>query len=144
VAIVPTSAGRDHRTWLAPVAAGAIGLAGLAYVRTVDPARDGVFPACPFHRVTGLWCPGCGMTRALHALLHGEVAAAIGSNVFLPLAVLLCGYLWLSWLWPTVRATRLPSLGRVPAAVWGVLVAAALAYGVLRNLPLAPFSALAP
>ena len=28
---------------------------------------------CPFHYVTGLKCPGCGMTRSLHQLLHGRV-----------------------------------------------------------------------
>jgi hypothetical protein len=117
-------------------------LAGLVYVRAVDPARGGAFPVCPFHRLTGLWCPGCGMTRALHALLHGDVAAAVSSNLFVPLVVVLGGYLWLSWLWPTLGRGRLPSLGRVPATVWGVLVAAALVYGVLRNLP--PFTALAP
>jgi hypothetical protein len=144
VAAVHTAPRRATRGWLAPATTGALGLAGLAYVRGVDPARGGVFPACPFHRLTGLWCPGCGMTRALHALLHGDITAAMGSNLFLPLAVLLGGYLWLSWLWPSVRGTRLPSLGRVPASVWGVLVAAALAYGVLRNLPVAPFTALAP
>jgi hypothetical protein len=132
------------RAWPAPALAGALGFAGLAYLRAVDPAQGGAFPACPFHRVTGLWCPGCGMTRALHALLHGNVGAAISSNLFVPLVLLLGGYLWLWWLWPPLAKRRLHSLGRVPAQVWGVLVSAALAYGVLRNLPVAPFTALAP
>ena len=131
--------------WLAPVAAGAVGLAGLAYLRAVDPARGGVFPICPFHRLTGLWCPGCGMTRALHALLNGDVFGALASNLFVPLLVVLGGYLWLSWLWPTVRPGRaMPSLGRVPQWVWATLVVATLAYGVLRNVPVAPLSWLAP
>jgi hypothetical protein len=32
----------------------------------------------------------------------------------------------------------------VPSAMWTALVVLALAYGVLRNLPAAPFNALAP
>jgi Protein of unknown function (DUF2752) len=128
--------------WLAPSVVAATGLAGAAYVATVDPARRGVFPTCPFHRLTGLWCPGCGTTRALHQLLTGHVATALGSNLFAPLLVVLGGYLWLSWLWPAMRLGRLPNLARIPSPVWTGLVAAVVVYGILRNL--APFAVLAP
>jgi hypothetical protein len=37
---------------------------------------------CPFHAVTGLACPGCGMTRALISLGQLKPGAAIGYNVF--------------------------------------------------------------
>ena len=43
----------------------------------------GVFKAlepynyCVFKRVTGIYCPGCGGTRALKALLSGDIAASI-------------------------------------------------------------------
>jgi hypothetical protein len=84
------------------------------------------------------------MTRALHELLSGHVAGAIGSNVFVLPVVVLGGYLWLSWLWPSVGLGRLPNLSRIPPAVWTSLVAATVVYGVLRNIPVAPFTALAP
>jgi Protein of unknown function (DUF2752) len=130
--------------WVAPALGGAAVLAGAAYVRAVDPARGGVFPACVFHRVTGWWCPGCGMTRALHHLLGGDLLGALSTNVFLPLVVGLAAYLWLSWLWPPLTGRRLTLLRRVPSGAWAALVAMALLYGVLRNLPVAPFPALAP
>ena len=130
--------------WVAPVAGGAAAAAGLAYVWAFDPAKGGVFIPCPFHRLTGRWCPGCGMTRALHDLLHGDLRAALGANLFLPVVVVLAGYLWLSWLWPAVTGRRLDVLHRVPSMVWTGLVVLALTYGVLRNLPAAPFNALAP
>ena len=45
---------------------------------------------CPTAALTGLHCPGCGSTRGLHALLHGDVAAAWRFNpamvLVLPLA----------------------------------------------------------
>ncbi len=35
---------------------------------------------CPFHYVTGLKCPGCGMTRMCLHLAKGEFRAAFASN----------------------------------------------------------------
>lgn len=35
---------------------------------------------CPFRFITGLPCPGCGMTRALLALLKGHLAESIACN----------------------------------------------------------------
>ncbi|WP_449028237.1 DUF2752 domain-containing protein [Prevotella jejuni] len=40
-------------------------------------------PKCPFKLATGLQCPGCGIQRALHALLQGHYSEAIHYNYFL-------------------------------------------------------------
>jgi hypothetical protein len=78
------------------------------------------------------------MTRGLHHLLRGDVAAALSSNVFLPVVILVVGWTWLGW-----ASGRVPSIGRVvPGWVWFALAGAAAAYGVLRNVP--AFEALAP
>ncbi len=45
---------------------GALGLAGLARM-----------PFCPMAGVLGIPCPGCGLSRATLALLHGEVREAV-------------------------------------------------------------------
>ena len=49
----------------------------------LDPVKYVLMPKCPFKMLTGLSCPGCGIQRAIHALLHGDVAGAVKYNFFL-------------------------------------------------------------
>src|SRR5690606_32381537 len=69
------------RSWAAPAAVGAGAGAYLAVARLTDPFAEttvaGVTVQCPVHGVTGGFCPGCGSTRAVHELLHGDVAGSL-------------------------------------------------------------------
>lgn len=65
------------------VAWGAVALALVALVPWLA-RQTARLPACPLRAATGWPCPGCGSGRALTALAHGELAAALAWN---PLAV---------------------------------------------------------
>ena len=58
----------------------AAGLSAAAVLFLCDPAHCSFYPVCPFHRLTGLDCPGCGATRALHQLLRGHLREALVLN----------------------------------------------------------------
>jgi hypothetical protein len=78
-----------HRLLLvAPVAA-----IGLLAAHT--PGDDGP-TICPFALVTGMACPGCGMTRAASYLIRGEWSNAIEYHPLVPLIALLAlgGWVW--------------------------------------------------
>lgn len=40
-------------------------------------------PKCPIKLITGMNCPACGIQRAIHAALHGNITEAIHYNFFL-------------------------------------------------------------
>jgi hypothetical protein len=52
-----------------------------------DPRSTSWYPPCIFHKLTGLDCPGCGSSRGLHCLLHGDLGRAADHNVLLFLAL---------------------------------------------------------
>ena len=89
---------------------------------------------CIFHAVTGLQCPGCGVTRMLSALLHGDWRGAWESNaVVLTLSPVLAGLVGLSLVrWIRTGSARLP---RWADAVTVVCVVLLLLFTVARNLP---------
>jgi hypothetical protein len=123
-----------HRALALPVAVGcgAVGAAG--YVAARDPASTGTYPQCVFRSVTGLWCPGCGLTRAAHHLLHGDIERALGYNALvLPVGGLLV-ITWVAWLMGT-GGHRPAWVQRAALPAWVVLAAVAVTFTIVRNIP---------
>lgn len=97
-----------------------------------DPSTTAIYPPCPFHAVTGFHCPGCGSLRALHSLLHGHIAAAMSQNPLMVICLPILGLMFTSPKW----------IYR-PWVPWTAMVVL-LAYGIIRNIPVAPLTSLAP
>ena len=95
---------------------------GLAVVYKNDPSKTALYPPCPFNYLTGLQCPGCGGTRALHALLHGDIAGAFAFNPMLFVVIATA----------VVVAVRPVILTR-PWFAW-IFGAVLLGWGVARNV----------
>lgn len=132
--------------WAATISALLVGLVLALYLRSVDISSPPRFlPRCGFHVVTGLHCPGCGNTRASHALLHGDVAGAMRQNalfvIALPFLLFWAGRSWLAWVYPQ-RIGPLPFRWHYSYSL--ALIGLVVVFGVARNLPYAPFDRLAP
>ncbi|MEV6604852.1 DUF2752 domain-containing protein [Kutzneria sp. NPDC051319] len=63
---------------------------------------------CWFHAMTGADCPFCGGSRALGALLHGDVAGALRFNAFAVLVLLPAAVAALVLLGRTELGLRIP------------------------------------
>lgn len=124
--------------------AGVAGMSGAAFVAGYfDPSTAGFFPVCPLFALTGLACPGCGMTRGLHALLHGDILTALDYNLILPGILFFFGYLFVSLILIAVRGRGLNFKIFTPLVLWGFF-GFAFVFTILRNLPYYPFNILYP
>lgn len=121
----------------------AAGLAAALVLFLCPPTQYAFYPHCFFHAWTGLYCPGCGSLRALHALAHGHLGAAFGFNPLLIVALPFLAYEGASRWRRNVHGTGLPALFVHPSWSWALL-GVVLVFTVLRNIPAAPFTLLAP
>ena len=93
---------------------------------------------CPFHKFTGLYCPGCGVTRMLFSLIKLDFYQAFRYNplVFILLIIGII-YLLIKFI-----LKKFNIIIKVPNYVWYILIIIVIIYGILRNIP--EFSWLAP
>jgi Protein of unknown function (DUF2752) len=118
-----------------PLLAGAVALAALAYLVTVDPNQPGHYPPCLIRATTGWYCPGCGGLRSVHALMHGDLRTALHDNVAIWVAIPVLALTVVQWRRGRWTQRRVTTVG---VATFVVL----LGFAVVRNLP--GFEALRP
>lgn len=110
--------------------------AGAAYVASVDPSTAaGGFLPCPFRSITGWWCPGCGLTRATHHLLQGDLTQALRYHLFVVpvLAAIVVAWTW--WFVDRLRAGGPTRRRGVPIWASAGALTALVVFAVVRNLP---------
>lgn len=129
--------------WAVPLAAlGCVGV-GIAYALVSDPTRSDpdAAPTCLLKLTTGLDCPGCGGTRALWYVLHGDLPAAARHHFLFIFALPFLAWLFVAWAGNRAFGWKLPEVQFSPKVV-GMFLAAWGVFSVVRNLPWAPFTSL--
>lgn len=125
---------RSRLTVVARAAAPVLLLAfAAALLLRFPPARYSFYPQCPIHYYFGILCPGCGTTRALAALLHGNLSEAFRLNalttMLLPIAIAYAAVSYLRMI--TRKPFRWPH--PPPSTIYGALAATAI-FTIARNL----------
>jgi hypothetical protein len=111
---------------------------GSLYLYIFEPGKSGFFPGCPFRALTSFACPGCGGTRSLHCLLHGDMVGAFEFNPLLILSLPFLLYALLRYTNAAVRGQGIEWNKLNTRYIW-VLLAAILSFWVFRNTPFYPF-----
>ncbi len=103
-----------------------------------------VGPPCATYQLTGIYCMGCGSGRATVALLHGDILAALGYNVlyviFLPFILYYLLKVYISYVFgkDVLPFFKIGLKGSI------AILTVVLLFWILRNIPVFPFTLLAP
>jgi len=95
----------------------------------------GISLHCPLRFFTGLYCPGCGVSRMLFALLQFDFPAAFHSNMLLMILLPVLAAEAAITLLRYVRTGSAVLTKRQNVLVW-ILIVLLVIYGILRNIPL--------
>lgn len=92
---------------------------------------------CAFFRVTGVPCPGCGLTRACLLLLRGDLNTSVRFHAFAPVFIVLIAILIMCTLLP--RTVTEPFINRAEALerqtkITVVILAGLILYWLARLL----------
>lgn len=134
--------GAAHANLGAPLVVAAATTLMCAAIWAGDPTTPhGPLPVCPTKALLGIDCPGCGSLRMVYSLMHGNLLAAARFNALGLAAVGLLLWAYFSWTYGRLVGRRIRGWQhrRWAAAVTLSLV---LAWFVVRNIPVAPFTAL--
>jgi hypothetical protein len=119
--------------------------AGFALAASVEPDPRGFgthqrlgLPPCTFHVLTGLPCPGCGLTTSISHFVRGEFAGSIRANLAGFVLAMACA-VQIPWALHAAWTGRPWGAGQYPPGmlvVWtlGVVTVLAMAQWVVRVL----------
>lgn len=124
-----------------------LGLAGLicgTLLLLATHPEEGTGLPCVFYGILGVYCPGCGIGRAVSALFRGELYEAFRWNpAFLILAPWLLFYgVWRTTEWVLGWESRIDRI--IPAKLLIGILIVLVVFAVLRNIPVWPLTALRP
>lgn len=135
------STGKGNKWLLVFLLPVAVGLVLFFYFH--NPEKSILFPKCPLYVWTGLYCPGCGSQRAVHSFLHFRFPEALHYNFLLFPAGLFIAYHLVRPAMNKHFRLNWPDLLYRKNTPW-IILAVVVIFWILRNIPLVPFTWLAP
>lgn len=112
----------------------AVAVAAIAGPVALASVMIGGPPLCGFRVLFGIPCPGCGLTRCLSALAHGDLGGAFHVHPAGPFFLLYLGAMWGTAWWSYARRgdLRSPLAKAIPGWVHLAIVGAMMAVWVVR------------
>lgn len=92
---------------------------------------------CPFRKLTHLYCPGCGVSHMLMAMMKLNINQAISANAFMffsfPVLIYLAVKAWLLWVLEEPYSNRF-IMKRTDKILMYTYIAGIIAFNVYRNI----------
>ncbi|MCH2174542.1 MAG: DUF2752 domain-containing protein [Lentisphaeria bacterium] len=106
---------------------------------------DSFYPKCKTYQYTGLYCGGCGMTRATNSFFCGEIRQSLAWNPFFIL-LLVPIYLWSLSYFILKNFTKIKTDIFVNSILYVgiVLTVLLVTFSILRNLPYESLESIRP
>lgn len=96
-----------------------------------------IYIDCPIKKITGLYCPGCGITRMLFSIIQLDFYQAFRYNplIFLSLPIIIV------FIIDKIITKEEPLYNKVSTKIWIIIIVIFIIYGILRNIPFFDFLA---
>ena len=94
----------------------------------------GIYIPCIFKKITGLKCPGCGITHCLFSLVRLQIKKAFYYNplVFILLPFIILYFIYESYLYIYNKKDKI--IIKIPMIFYILLLATTIIFGILRNI----------
>ena len=118
----------------APAGVSASLAAATLFIVARNPHETQLSFGCLMFNAVGVYCPGCGGTRAVHDVFTGDFAGALHMNALVTLLVIPLGIAGLLYWFARSAGYRLPSFNPPMWVTW-TAVGVVAAFWVVRNMP---------
>lgn len=123
-------------------------VAASLFIYRFNPFVNALPLSCSFYKLTGLFCPGCGMTRAIYSAVHGRLIDAFSYNLLWPLIMFFVIGIFLLWFYFLFTGknpfTPINSfLQKYSFSGW-IIAITLIVFWIIRNIPVYPFTLLMP
>lgn len=89
---------------------------------------------CPINKLTGLYCPGCGITRMIESLIKLDFYQAFRYNMLVFIMLPFLTFLLICRIIEIYKG-KLIITNKISNKVWIIILIITILFGILRNIP---------
>lgn len=92
-----------------------------------------IYIPCLFHKITNLYCPGCGVTRMIVSLLKGNLYQAFRYNMLIFILTPFLMFFIFDYI-ISRKKQRDALYEKIPNSIWYILIIVLVIFGIIRNI----------